>query len=112
MLEARYALPLRGRAVVATAMIVATMAPGAARARGPAPADETEQAPGATAPAGEEASVARAKELGLCVAVWTVNEPDDIDRMIDLHVDAIVTDYPGRLQRRLSDRGFRWLSDV
>ena len=57
-------------------------------------------------------SVARAKELGLCVAVWTVNEPDDIDRMIDLRVDAIVTDYPGRLQRRLSDRGFRWLSDV
>ena len=52
--------------------------------------------------------LARARELGLIVAVWTVNEPDDIDAMIDLRVDAIVTDYPGRLQRRLSDRGFRW----
>ena len=52
--------------------------------------------------------LARARELGLIVAVWTVNEPHDIDAMIDLRVDAIVTDYPGRLQRRLSDRGFRW----
>ncbi len=50
----------------------------------------------------------RAKDLGLCVAVWTVNEPDEIDAMIDLHVDAIVTDYPGRVQRQLSDRGFLW----
>ena len=50
----------------------------------------------------------RAKALGLCVAVWTVNEPDDIDAMIDLHVDAIVTDYPGRVQRQLSDRGWLW----
>ncbi|MBL6626115.1 MAG: hypothetical protein ISP39_09230 [Alphaproteobacteria bacterium] len=50
----------------------------------------------------------RARELGLCVAVWTVNEPADINAMIDLRVDAIVTDYPGRVQRRLSDRGFRW----
>lgn len=52
--------------------------------------------------------LARARELGLCVAVWTVNEPDDIDAMIDLGVDAIVTDYPGRVQRRLADRGYRW----
>ena len=50
----------------------------------------------------------RAKVLGLCVAVWTVNEPDDIDAMIDLHVDAIITDYPGRVQRQLSDRGWLW----
>jgi glycerophosphoryl diester phosphodiesterase len=52
--------------------------------------------------------LARARELDLCVAVWTVNEPEDIDAMIDLGVDAIVTDYPGRVQRRLSDRGYRW----
>jgi glycerophosphoryl diester phosphodiesterase len=42
------------------------------------------------------------------VAVWTVNELTDINAMIDLGVDAIVTDYPGRVQRQLSDRGFRW----
>lgn len=54
--------------------------------------------------------IARAREHDLCVAVWTVNEPADIDRMIDFGVDAIVSDYPGRVQRRLSDRGFRWLN--
>lgn len=53
-------------------------------------------------------NLARARELGLCVAVWTVNEFSDIDAMIDLRVDAIVTDYPGKVQRRLSDRGYRW----
>ena len=52
--------------------------------------------------------LARARELDLCVAVWTVNKAADIDAMIDLGVDAIVTDYPGRVQRRLSDRGYRW----
>ncbi|KUJ82196.1 glycerophosphodiester phosphodiesterase family protein [Ruegeria profundi] len=53
-------------------------------------------------------SVALAKDLGLCVVVWTVNEPEDISRMIDLRVDAIVTDYPGRVQRHLSDLGMDW----
>ena len=52
--------------------------------------------------------LARARELGLGVAVWTVNEIEDIDSMINLRVDAIVTDYPDRVQRRLSDRGYRW----
>jgi len=50
-----------------------------------------------------------ARSLGLVVAVWTVNDIADIDRMIDLGVDAIVTDYPGRVQRRLDDRGYRWM---
>lgn len=53
-------------------------------------------------------NVTRAKELGLCVAVWTVNEHEEIGRMIDLRVDAIVSDYPGRVQRQLSETGFRW----
>ena len=52
--------------------------------------------------------LAHARELGLAVAAWTVNEPDDIEAMIDFRVDAIVTDYPGRVQQRLSERGFRW----
>ena len=53
-------------------------------------------------------AVARARELGLKVAVWTVNEVSDIDRMIALEVDAIVTDYPGRVQRRLLAHGLDW----
>ena len=52
--------------------------------------------------------LSRARELGLIVVVWTVNEPDDINAMIDLGVDAIVSDYPGRIQQSLSDRGLRW----
>ena len=53
-------------------------------------------------------TVADARNLGLVVAVWTVNEPEDIDRMIDFGVDAIVSDYPGRVQGRLEVRGQSW----
>ena len=56
----------------------------------------------------DAAALARARELGLAVAVWTVNEPGDIEAMIDLRVDAIVTDYPGRVQQRLSERCLQW----
>jgi glycerophosphoryl diester phosphodiesterase len=33
----------------------------------------------------------------LDVNVWTVNEPEDIERMIDRGVDAIITNYPERV---------------
>jgi glycerophosphoryl diester phosphodiesterase len=36
--------------------------------------------------------VARAHELGLAVNVWTVNAPDDLRAMVDLEVDAVITD--------------------
>ncbi|MFN3823578.1 MAG: glycerophosphodiester phosphodiesterase [Pseudorhodobacter sp.] len=52
-----------------------------------------------------------ARRQGLIVNVWTVNEPDDIARMIDLGVDGIITDYPGRVQRALLDRGMVWRDD-
>lgn len=52
--------------------------------------------------------VAKAHELGLPVAVWTVNERADIEAMIDLGVDGIVTDYPGRVQQCLLARGLTW----
>lgn len=54
------------------------------------------------------ADVAYAQSLDLGVVVWTVNQTADIDRMIDFGVDAICSDYPARVQRRLSDRGLRW----
>ncbi|MFT6457492.1 glycerophosphodiester phosphodiesterase family protein [Pseudophaeobacter arcticus] len=54
------------------------------------------------------AQVERAHALGLRVAVWTVNEVADIDQMIGLGIDAIVTDYPGRVQRRLLALGCSW----
>ncbi len=53
-------------------------------------------------------SLARARALGLITVVWTVNEPEDIERMIALGVDAICTDYPGRVQRQLLMHGLHW----
>ena len=52
--------------------------------------------------------LARARDLGLCVGVWTVNEPQDIEAMISLGVDSIVTDFRGRAQKILLDLGYRW----
>jgi glycerophosphoryl diester phosphodiesterase len=40
--------------------------------------------------------VERAHGLGLAVLPWTVNEPADLSRMLDVGVDGLVTDYPDR----------------
>ena len=53
-------------------------------------------------------SLSRSKNLGLVTAVWTVNALEEIDRMIEYGVDAIITDYPGRVQQRLADYGYNW----
>ncbi len=45
-----------------------------------------------------------AARLGLPVAVWTVNDPDAMERLLDLGVDGILTDDPGALARILADR--------
>jgi len=37
-------------------------------------------------------------EMGFKVNVWTVNDPEAIQRMQDFGVDAIISDYPDRLQ--------------
>ena len=46
-----------------------------------------------------------AHALGLLVCTWTVNEIEDIENMIDIGVDGIVTDYPDRVQGVFSSRG-------
>lgn len=53
-----------------------------------------------------------ARALSLPVVVWTVNEVDDIVAMIEAGVDGIVTDYPGRVQRLLLERGLGWSARV
>jgi glycerophosphoryl diester phosphodiesterase len=41
--------------------------------------------------------VAGAQEAGLQVFAWTVNDPETIERMVNIGVDAIVTDFPSRV---------------
>ena len=49
--------------------------------------------------------VGEARELGLVVIPWTVNEPADLEAMIDLGVDGIITDYPDRLVKLVAEKG-------
>lgn len=51
------------------------------------------------------ASLAEAHALGLKVVVWTVNGAPDIDRMLELGVDGIISDYPDRVRAALVARG-------
>ncbi len=43
------------------------------------------------------ATLREARETGLKVGAWTVNEPIDLTRLADFGVDGICTDYPDRL---------------
>jgi glycerophosphoryl diester phosphodiesterase len=47
------------------------------------------------------AIVAAARSEGVAISVWTVDEPEDMRRMIGLGVDRITTNYPDRLLRIL-----------
>ncbi len=48
--------------------------------------------------------VRRAHALGISVLAWTVNELDDLTRMLELGVDGIVTDYPDRARGLVAAR--------
>ncbi len=41
--------------------------------------------------------IAAAKARNIDIHVWTVNDPDDMRRLIDMGVDGIITDYPDRM---------------
>lgn len=51
-----------------------------------------------------ERFVANARRRGLHVHVWTVDDADEIDRLLDLGVDGIMTDRPAVLKSRLEAR--------
>ena len=53
----------------------------------------------------DAAKVREAQALGVRVLAWTVNEPRDIERMLDLGVDGIVSDRPDRVRDALARRG-------
>jgi len=48
--------------------------------------------------------VAHAHRHGLHVHVWTINEPAEMERLLDLGVDGIITDHPARLAQRIAAR--------
>lgn len=53
----------------------------------------------------DSASVVEARALGLRVIPWTVNEPAAIERVLDLAVDGLITDYPDRARAQMQRRG-------
>jgi glycerophosphoryl diester phosphodiesterase len=52
-------------------------------------------------------SVAAAHALGLEVHVWTINDEPEMERLLDLGVDALMTDFPARGAAVLRRRGAR-----
>ena len=50
-------------------------------------------------------ALAHARSLGLKTIVWTVNQPADIERMLELRVDGIISDYPDRVREAMKARG-------
>ncbi len=51
----------------------------------------------------DEEFMSKARAAGKEVAVWTVNKPEDMRRMIELGVDAIITNYPDVLRKMLDE---------
>ncbi len=49
----------------------------------------------------DEATAPLAQELGLTISAWTVDMPDDMKRLTDLQIDAILTDRLDRLNAEL-----------
>ena len=53
----------------------------------------------------DEKLVTVAHRAGLQVHVWTVNEEAEMNRLLDIGVDGLITDRPDRLKDVLIDRG-------
>jgi glycerophosphoryl diester phosphodiesterase len=47
--------------------------------------------------------IGTARRLNLKVHVWTINDPVDMQRLIEMKVDGIMTDYPDRLLKLLGN---------
>ncbi len=54
--------------------------------------------------------VRAAHDAGVAVQVWTVNEAEEMNRLLDMGVDGLITDCPTLLRKVLRDRG-QWPSE-
>jgi glycerophosphoryl diester phosphodiesterase len=45
---------------------------------------------------------------GVAVHVWTINEVDEMDRLLDLGVDGLISDTPTQLVQLLEKRNCAW----
>jgi glycerophosphoryl diester phosphodiesterase len=52
-----------------------------------------------------QAALQEAHALDLQVVAWTVNEPAQIERLLDWGVDGLISDYPERVRRAMAKRG-------
>jgi glycerophosphoryl diester phosphodiesterase len=57
-----------------------------------------------------EQTVTAAHELGAEMFVWTVNETEEMERLLVLGVDGIITDYPARLRQLIAENKKSFLS--
>jgi len=53
----------------------------------------------------DSAAMVEARALGLKVIPWTLNEPAAIERVLDMGVDGLITDYPDRARGHIARRG-------
>jgi len=56
----------------------------------------------------DERFVAAAHDAGKAVHVWTVNDTESMERLLDLGVDGIISDVPTALCEVLDSRGVAW----
>lgn len=56
----------------------------------------------------DERFVAAAHRSGMAVHVWTVNDTESMERLLDLGVDGIISDVPTTLCATLAARGAAW----
>ncbi len=55
----------------------------------------------------DSAALMEARALGLKVVPWTVNEPAAIERVLEMAVDGLISDYPDRVRVRMARRGLQ-----
>ena len=56
----------------------------------------------------DERFVEAAHRLGAAVHVWTVNDTESMERLVDVGVDGIISDVPTELMGVLNGRGLSW----